>query len=84
MFFFQGGNRIFHRKGKSYTLGKATVNYLRAYNTSSAFSHCEKYDKIFVNVLLVSFVNVKMLKNFELDKHAMDLIKAISCKLEIE
>lgn len=71
----QNDSRIFTVKGKKFTLSKAIVNHLKSYNTNSAFRTSEAYDRIFINTLLVLFIIVHTLKNYETEPSAMQLIK---------
>lgn len=74
--FFQiNGDKVFTVRRKEYTLSKTTLNYLKSYNTNSAFKDNDSYDTFFVNSLLVSFISVEKLKRFEVDEPAQRLIQ---------
>lgn len=56
-------------------VGRSTLSHLMSYNMNPVFQKNENYDKIFVNTLLVSFIGVHRLKQYQTEEHEVNLIK---------
>lgn len=70
---------MFTVKKNSYTLAKYAVNHLKGLNINPVFEGNDVYDQRFINTLLVSFVSVQKLKNFETEDAAIQLIRGNFC-----
>lgn len=66
---------VFRIKGRDYKLSKTVANFLKNYNGHPTFRDNEAYDRSLVNTLLVSFINIGKLKNFDLNDPVMNLIR---------